>query len=189
MIGGKLTKSVVITGASVTGKTTLCRRLLVHFGVQPVPVHTTRSLRDGEIAAVDSVFMSEEDFKTHFSKGDYLQDTLESTYFSGAYYGCPKEWISSTREDNFTCFVSPTVKMAKKLKENLGDKIFWVHLIANKNIREERLKKRDPNLKKEEFETRVERGGVVVDIDGHDLVIDTSNLNAWEIFFRALVNI
>jgi len=45
MIANKLTKSVVITGGSGTGKTTLCRRLLTHFLLEPIPVHMTRKIR------------------------------------------------------------------------------------------------------------------------------------------------
>ena len=116
----QLDKSVIITGATVTGKTTLCRRLIVHFGLDPMPVHTTRKLRDGEIENIDGIFISEQEYKTRFDNGEYLQESLESAYFSGAYYGCPREWINSTKHGNYSCFVCPTVKMAKEIKETLG---------------------------------------------------------------------
>lgn len=184
-----LDKSIVITGASVTGKTTLCRRLMVHFGVQPLPVHMTRESRKGEIENVDGIFISEEQFKSRFLNGEYLQKSLESAYFSGAYYGCPKAWVNLTLKGEYYCFVCPTVKMARDLKELLGQKIFWVHLIADRDVRLERMTKRDPNTKKEDFNTRIDRGDVAVDITGRDLTIDTSYLNAWEIFFHALARI
>ena len=116
----QLDKSVIITGATVTGKTTLYRRLIVHFGLDPMPVHTTRKLRDGEIENIDGIFISEQEYKTRFDNGEYLQESLESAYFSGAYYGCPREWINSTKHGNYSCFVCPTVKMAKEIKETLG---------------------------------------------------------------------
>jgi guanylate kinase len=184
-----LCSSIIITGASVTGKTTLCRRLMVHFGLQPLPAHMTREPRNGEIENVDAIFITEDQFKTRFINGDYLQESLESAYFSGAYYGCPKEWISRTENEDYRCFVCPTVKMAKELKELLGQKIFWIHLIANKDVRLERLAKRNPNIKKEDFNARISRGEAVVDTTGHDLIIDTSYLNAWEIFFHALARL
>ena len=189
MIKEHLDKSVIITGASVTGKTTLFRRLTVHFRLNPIPVHTSRTQRDGEIEDVDSIFLSEEEFKIRFNKGDYLQESLESAYFGGAYYGCPKEWIDSTVRGDFSCFVCPTVKMAKKIKGLLGQKVFWVHLVANEEVRHQRLMRRDPNLEKKDFDSRIKRGGASVDIEGHDLLIDTSYLNAWEIFFRALIRL
>lgn len=181
-----LTKSIIITGASVTSKTTLFRCLIVHFGLFPIPVHTTRELRSCENRNIDGLFVSEEEFKTCFLKGDYIQDSLESTYFSGAYYGCPKEWIFCTMRGDFNCFVSPTVKTARQIKETLGHKIFWIHMIANNNVRKQRLKKRNPNMKKEEFDIRIKRGDAPVDITGHDLIIDTSFLNVSEIFSSAI---
>lgn len=188
MITDKISKSIIITGASVTGKTTLCRRLLVHFLVQPIPVHMTRALRNGEIENIDAVFISEEQFKNNFYKGMYLQNTLESSYFAGSYYGCPRQWIENTKKGKFSCFVCPTVKMAQHLKSELGDKIFWIHLFADSQTREERLQQRSLNANQEDIRVRLEKGNAVVDITGHDLQIDTSNLKAWEIFFRALVS-
>jgi guanylate kinase len=189
MITNKLSKSIVITGASVTGKTTLCRRLQVHFLVEPLPVHMTRVQRNGEIENIDAVFISEGQFKNNFVKGLYLQDTLESSYFAGAYYGCPKLWVENTQRGEFSCFVCPTIKMAQKLKNELGNKIFWIHLVTDPRTREERLLQRASSEKQEDITLRLQRGNAVVDITGHDLQIDTSNLKAWEIFFKVLVSI
>ncbi|PLX25937.1 hypothetical protein C0580_01070 [Candidatus Parcubacteria bacterium] len=182
-------KSIMITGASVTGKTTLCRRLMVHFELQPVPVHMTRKIRPGEIKNVDGIFVTEKKFKENFEKKKYLQASLKSTFFSGAYYGFPKEWLEYTLKNDYRCFVCPTVKMAKEIKKTLGKKIFWIHLSSTEEIRIERLLKRSPNMKKEHFETRIKVGSANVDTKGKDLNIDTSYLNAWEIFFNALTRI
>lgn len=185
----KLSKSIIITGASVTGKTTLCRRLMVHFRLKPSPVHMTRELREGEIANVDGLFITEQKFKSNFLKGMYLQESIESAYFSGAYYGCPKEWIDCTNNKDYRCFVCPTVKMASEIKRDFNQNFFWIHLIANENIRLERLMRRNPDMKKDDFNMRILKGSANVDITGHDLVIDTSFLNAWEIFFNALAQL
>jgi guanylate kinase len=182
----KLSNSVLITGASVTGKTTLYRCLVVHFGLLPTPVHMTRAPRDGEIWSLDGVFMSEEEFKKRFHGGDYMQESLESAYYGGAYYGCPKEWIDSTLRGDYNCFVCPTVKMAKKIKEALGPNIIWIHLVANKSVRRARLLNREPDLDKKKFTLRIEQGDTPVDIAGYDLLINTSYLKAGDIFLRAL---
>lgn len=185
----KLTKSIIITGASVSGKTTLCRRLMVNFGLQPLPVHMTRKPRNGEIENVDAIFITKGEFENRFLHGEYLQESLKSAYFSGAYYGCPKEWINRTINGSNHCFVCPTVTMAKKIKETLGQNIFWIHLVTNKEVRQQRLMRRNPDMKKEDFDSRIERGDVPVDATGNDLIIDTSYLNAWEIFFQALTRL
>lgn len=189
MIKNNLEKSVIITGASTTGKTTLCRRLLTHFNVQPIPVHTTRQIRDGEIKDIDMIFVTKEEYKDNFSKNLYLEKTEDSGYFGGAYYGCPQRWVSATEESKFSCFVCPTVKMAQELKNDLQDKIFWIHLITDENVRKDRLFGRDKGMDLENLEKRLKKGSAQIDISGNDLVIDTSSLKPWEIFFRAMVKI
>ncbi len=189
MITNKLTKTIVITGATATGKTTLCRRLLTHFLVEPKPVHMTRELRKGEIENVDAICIGEDEFKNKFEQGIYIQDSLESMYFGNAYYGCPFEWITSTTTGDYTCVVSPTVMVAKKLKAQLGNKIVWIHLSADKDVLVERLHKRSPDMKIVDVQARMDRLAVKVDVTGSDILIDTSHLNAWEIFFQAMVKV
>jgi len=189
MIKNNLKKSVIITGASTTGKTTLCRRLLTHFNVQALPVHTTRKIREGEINDIDMTFVSEEEYKNNFSEDLYLEETEDSGYFGGAYYGCPKKWVSDIENNRFSCFVCPTVKMAQDLKNELKDKIFWIHLIADENIRKERLFSRDEGISVENLEKRLNKGSEKINVNGNDFVIDTSKLKPWEIFFSAMVKI
>lgn len=189
MLTNKLRKTIVITGATATGKTTLCRRLLTHFLVDPKPVHTTRSLRVGEIENVDAVFLTEEEFKSRFEQGLYIQDSLDSMYFSGAYYGCPSDWIKSTDSGDYTCLVSPTVLVARKLKERLGKKVLWIHLSADKDTLIQRLRERSPLMEIADVEARMNRAVAKVDITGSDILIDTSRLKAWEIFFQVMVKI
>lgn len=184
-----LDKSIIITGASVTGKTTLSRRLSVHFGLDPMPVHMTRDIRDGEIRNVDGIFITEEEFKKNIRDNYYIQESLRSAYFSGTYSGCPREWIEATIRGDWRCFVCPTVVIAGKIKKILKKNIFWIHLTTNEEVRRQRLMKRNPDMKKEDFNERIKRGGVFVDTTGCDLIIDTSRLNAWEIFFHALIKL
>lgn len=181
-----LKQSVIITGASASGKTTLHCCLSVHFGLVPVPTHSTRKLRIGEVSGIDVVSMSEDEYMTRFNEGEYLEESPESAYFSGAFYGSPREWISATHRGEYNCFVCPTVRIARKVKEELGESIAWIHMTASPVVRKERLVRRDPSIQEEDFHTRLKRGGAVVDISGHDLCIDTSCLTAYEIFSRAM---
>lgn len=183
----QLERSVIITGASASGKTTLHCCLSVYFGLVPVPIHTTRKLRGGEVLDIDVVSVSEDEYTTRFNKGEYLEESPESAYFSGAFYGSPREWISATCRREYNCFVCPTVGVAKRAKEELGEAIVWIHMEASPAVRKERLMRRDPAIKQEDFHTRLKRGGSVVDISGHDLRIDTSYLTAHEIFSRAML--
>lgn len=181
-----LEKSVVLTGPSASGKTTLHVCMTIHFSLVPDPVHTTRPLRVGEVSGVDVRSMSEEEYLQNFDAGAYLEDSPESAYFSGSYYGTPRAWIESTTRRDFNCFVCPTVKVARRLKEVLGGEIFWIHLSANEEVRMKRLAKRNPDMNMEDFSARVNRGSQKVDISGHDYCIDTSRLGARDIFLKAV---
>lgn len=188
MIASKLKKTVIITGASASGKTTLYRRMLVHFLFDPTPVHMTRRLRFGEVENVDAVFISEKKYKENFSKNLYLQEKIEDGYFNGTYSGCPKKWVSDTNMGRFSCVICPTEKMAKSLKETLGSKVLWVHLVASQSDRRCRLIKRSfGHIKEEDLTEKVRHGSRDVDIDGHDFLVDTSILNKWDVFFTVAV--
>ncbi len=184
-----LQKSIILTGPSASGKTTLHCCLTIYFGLIPSPVHTTRALRAGEVQGVDVYHLSEEDYFDNFEKELYLEDSPESAFFGGAYYGTPQKWVSETESRSFNCFVCPTVKVARLTKEKLGDKIFWIHLTASEHIRQQRIFKRNPEMEKENVSVRLNRGSQKVDITGHDYCIDTSYLGAYSIFERAVKNI
>lgn len=184
-----LRKSVILTGPSASGKTTLHCCLTLHFGLIPSPVHTTRDLRAGEVQGVDIYHLSEDEYFNNFDKGLYLEQSPESTFFGGAYYGTPQKWISETESDNFNCFVCPTVKVARLTKEKLGNKMFWIHLTASEQIRQQRITKRNPEMEKGNLSARINRGNQKIDISGHDYCIDTSYLGAYSIFERAVKNI
>lgn len=188
-ISSQLHKSIILTGPSASGKTTLHCCLTLHFSLIPIPVHTTRQLRSGEVLGVDIMNLSEIDYIENFKNGLYLEESPESAFFGGAYYGTPAKWISETKLGNFNCFVCPTVKVARQVKEKLSDSVFWIHLTASENVRYKRISKRNPEMEKENFSMRLSRGNQRVDITGHDYCIDTSYLGAYPIFERAIKNI
>ena len=189
VITNQLKTSVIITGASTTGKTTLARRLLVHFLVQPDPVHMTRQARDGEIENVDAIFITEKKFKENFRNNLYLQENIKDTFFNDVYYGCPSTWEHNTKRGIYSCFVSPTVKLAQNLKSRLGNKIVWIHLTTNEEIRKKRLLERNPEISKNDFGQRIQAGNRKIDTTGCDISIDTSYLKPWEIFFQSIIKI
>lgn len=185
----KLNKSIILTGPSASGKTTLHCCLTLYFRLIPIPVHTTRQLRSGEVSGVDIINLSEIDYIENFKNGLYLEESPESAFFGGAYYGTPAKWISETKLGNFNCFVCPTVKVARQVKEKLSDSVFWIHLTASEYVRHKRISKRNPEMEKEKISMRLSRGNQRVDIVGHDYCIDTSYLGAYPIFARAIKNI
>jgi guanylate kinase len=188
-MGNKLQKSIILTGPSASGKTTLHCCLTLHFGLIPRPVHTTRSLRSGEVQGVDIHQLSEKAYFDNFEKGLYVEESPEASFFGGAYYGTPVKWISETESGKFNCFVCPTVKVARLVKNKLKGNIFWIHLTASEHICRQRILKRNPEMEKENVLVRLKRGSQKIDITGHDYCIDTSHLGAWQIFERVIRSI
>lgn len=185
----QLQRSIILTGPSASGKTTLHCCLTLHFGLLPIPVHTTRQLRPGEVLGVDIINLSEFEYLENLEKGLYLEESPESAFFGGAYYGTPVKWISETILGDFNCFVCPTVKVARQVKKELSDSVFWIHLTASEYVRHKRITKRNPEMEKENVSIRLSGGGQQVNIAGHDYCMDTSYLGAFPIFERAIKNI
>jgi guanylate kinase len=182
----ELQKSIILTGPSASGKTTLHCCFTLHFRLIPSPVHTTRDLRSGEVQGVDVYHLSEDAYFDNFEKDVYMEESPESAFFGGAYYGTPVKWIYETESGHFNCFVCPTVKVARLIKEKLGDKIFWIHLTASEYVRQQRISKRNPEMEQKNVSVRLNRGSQKIDLTGHDYCIDTSYLGAYSIFERAV---
>jgi len=64
---------VVISGPSGVGKTTICRALVDRLGAQLSVSATTRPGGSGERNGEDYLFLSEQQFKEHLDKGDFLE--------------------------------------------------------------------------------------------------------------------
>ena len=64
---------VVISGPSGVGKTTICRALVDRLGAQLSVSATTRPAGSGERNGEDYLFLSEQQFKEHLDKGDFLE--------------------------------------------------------------------------------------------------------------------
>ena len=93
---GPLDASIVLTGASAAGKTTLHCCLTIEHSLMPSPIHTTRDIRAGELPGIDAVFVTEREYLENSIAGRYIESSPEDGYFGGAYYGCPKDWVKQT---------------------------------------------------------------------------------------------
>lgn len=64
---------VVVSGASGSGKTSICRKVAKAFGLYYSVSHTTRQRRDKEENGVDYFFVNAEEFQTLVSSGEFLE--------------------------------------------------------------------------------------------------------------------
>ena len=173
-----LSKLLSIT--STTGKTTLARKLNKE-GFATVPDHTTRERRLDEIAGVDKIFLTEQEFEQRFREGEYFEETLDFARYNGAYYGTLKGWVKHLKNGRRISVVVVVVSttMAEKIKIAVQDGIAWVHLHASADTRSERLWKRGTS--ESEMQTRLTHGDSLGVRFPADIIIDTSTFSEDEV--------
>lgn len=64
---------IVVSGASGSGKTSICRRIAQEFGLYYSVSHTTRPKRDKEAEGQDYFFVTREEFQDLIAKGGFLE--------------------------------------------------------------------------------------------------------------------
>ena len=89
----------------------------------------TRLPRSGEVSGVHSVFLREEQFKSNFREGLYIEDSLEFAYMPGIgiYYGYPREQMDLLKKNGF-CFSPVLTQIARRVFYMCGCDVNWVHL-------------------------------------------------------------
>jgi guanylate kinase len=131
-------RSVMLTGAPVTGKSTITRSLRGESGFVPFPDYTTRPIRSDEIDGVDKTFVSREAFVELHNTGKIIEPTLEYCDYQGNYYGSPTEWLSTEELGEQKVITCVAVKIAGLIRRANPD-LIWVHLEADDTERAQRL--------------------------------------------------
>jgi guanylate kinase len=175
---------VIITGPSVSGKSTLHCCLSVERNFLPVPVHTTRSPRYGEVPGIDAIFVSEDEYFKNHDRGIYIEESPDVGFFANAYYGSPKSWIASAEYGIIGCYVSPTIRVARIVKERSDGRVIWIHLDANETVRRRRLAQRSPESDKTSIQARIHSAPPRSEVMDCDMYLDTSYLSAGDIIRR-----
>ncbi|MBU0612133.1 hypothetical protein KKB58_01750, partial [Patescibacteria group bacterium] len=176
-MNSKFKKSLMITGASATGKTTLIRNISKSENLKLVPDHTTRPIRPGEVNGIDKIFLSTEKFIKQFNLGWYIEPDLSFAKYNENYYGTPSSWIEDIKnKKDKLAFISVSVAIGRKIKLAVKDNVLWVHLVANENVRKMRLLKRV--IGEGEMKKRLTGGDSQEKAQDADLLIDTSNISS-----------
>jgi len=82
----------IIAAASGTGKTSLAKALEAAINNIKISIsHTTRPIRNGEVADQDYFFVNQEEFAALIAKQEFLE---HATVF-GNYYGTSRNWVES----------------------------------------------------------------------------------------------
>lgn len=144
-----MVKSVFLTGASGVGKTTVLHEL-ADYGMVPSPNHLSRTLREGEVHGLDAHFVTPQQFELNFSKGEYLEESLDEARYLGNYYGSPRLWAAQVRDMQPIVATPAKIPTLERFCQGLSiqgirQQLLWVHLIADEDVRRGRLAPRTPD--------------------------------------------
>lgn len=113
-----MSKVVIISGPSGSGKSSLLKELFKNFDNLYFSISTTtREPRDGEINGVDYLFVTKKEFKKGIEEGDFL----EWARVHNNYYGTSLKPINNAIENNKIVLFDIDVQGQKIVKEKLQD--------------------------------------------------------------------
>ncbi|KAK6457049.1 guanylate kinase [Scheffersomyces xylosifermentans] len=115
MTTSKLSRPIVISGPSGTGKSTLLKKLFAEypdkFGFSVS--NTTRQPRAGERDGIDYHFTTVEDFKKAINENSFI----EWAQFSGNYYGTSIKAVKDVVETGKICLLDIDMQGVKSVKK------------------------------------------------------------------------
>ncbi|CCF59896.1 hypothetical protein KAFR_0I01150 [Kazachstania africana CBS 2517] len=121
-----MTRPIVISGPSGTGKSTLLKRLFAefpnNFGFSVSS--TTRSPRPGEVNGTDYNFVTVDHFKEMIDQDKFI----EWAQFSGNYYGTTVDSVKEVSESGKTCILDIDMQGVKavKTKSDLNARFLFI---------------------------------------------------------------
>lgn len=115
MILGRMSRPIVISGPSGTGKSTLLKKLFSEFpdkfGFSVSS--TTRKPREGEVDGKDYNFVSVDEFKSMIEANKFI----EWAQFSGNYYGTTVKSVNKVTKSGKTCILDIDMQGVKSVKK------------------------------------------------------------------------
>ena len=150
---------ILVSGASGTGKGTVCKKLLSEMPEMYYSISaTTRQPREGETDGVEYFFISVEDFKQKISEGKFL----EYAEVYGNFYGTPLYKIEEHLNNGENVLLEIDTQGALKVMEKIPDGVYIFLLppsleelysrIKNRGTESEEDLKRRFNSAKQEIE-------------------------------------
>ena len=130
---------IVVSGASGTGKGTVCKKLLselpnVHYSISA----TTRKPRQGEVDGREYYFISEDDFKQWIADGKFL----EYAEVYGNFYGTPLTKIEERLNRGEDVLLEIDVQGALNVKRKCPDGVYIFLLPPSLNELKRRIEGR-----------------------------------------------
>jgi guanylate kinase len=174
----------IVSGASGTGKTTLCRAMLkiyphLRFSVS----HTTRPQRPGDEDGRDYYFISSEEFQRMIDQGDFA----EWAEIYGHRYGTSKTMLEKARAQGQDLILDIDGQGARQLRQQGLPGTFLFILPPSLAELRRRLRKRKTE-EKEALEERLRKAReIIVEARWYDYLIINDELKEAQEQLRAII--
>lgn len=110
---------IVISGASGSGKTSICRKIAAEYGFYYSVSHTTRPRRDKEVEGKDYFFIAKDEFEKLIKQREFL----EWAQVYGNYYGTSKNIIRQKQQAGVGVILDVDTQGAANIKKIFPDAV------------------------------------------------------------------
>jgi len=174
----------VVSGASGTGKSTLCRAMLEAFPNLRFSVsHTTRPRRSGDREGVDYFFVAPQQFQTMIDRGDFV----EWAEIYGHRYGTSKRMLETARAEGQDLILDIDGQGARQLREKNIPGAFVFILPPSLEELKRRLMTRKTEGK-EALEERLNKARAeIADSRWYDYLVINDDLKAAKARLKAII--
>lgn len=135
----------VVSGASGSGKTSICRKIADEFGFYYSVSHTTRPQREKEAQGVDYFFVSVDEFKKLIENDEFL----EWAQVYDNYYGTSKRIIQEKLQQNIAVILDLDTQGATSIKSIFPNSVTIFIRTPSLQDLEDRLVKRGRDSQEE----------------------------------------
>ena len=161
----------IIAGPTGSGESAITNEIIRRFSnCTRLVTATTRKPRNQEKNGVDYFFLKTLDFLEKIKTGEIL----EYTYMPSRkiYYGTLKKELEKTIAAGFTIIINPDIVGARFYKKNYKAASVFIKPESLENIKD-RLIKRQPDMKKEELEKRLQQADEELrEAENYDYIVE-----------------
>ena len=130
---------LIVSGPSGSGKSTLVQKILELPGTMPSVSCTTRPRRATEATGKCYAYVTEGEFDTMISRGEFLE---YARVFGKHSYGTPKKWLDEARNKGLDLVLEIDVQGAAQVKQKLPESVAIFILPPSREELEHRLRSR-----------------------------------------------
>ena len=130
---------LIVSGPSGSGKSTLVQKILELPGTMPSISCTTRPRRTTEASGKCYDFVTEAEFNSMVSRGEFLE---YARVFGKHSYGTPRKWLEESRKRGLDLVLEIDVQGAAQVKQKVPESVAIFILPPSREDLEKRLRSR-----------------------------------------------